>query len=67
MLEDVHGTGMTYLQIARTLGIQHSTLQFWRGGGRPSHAYGEVLLELHAKVCGPSLTILRRQEAKPRL
>lgn len=68
VMGDMSARGMTYYAQARAIGVRHSTYDHWRRfRGKPQHAYGEAILELHAKVCGHELTILRRQEGAPRL
>lgn len=67
IIEDIRGKGLSYYAQAKAIGVTKSTLDKWRHGSPPNHAYGEAALELHARVCGFELTLQRRREAKPRL
>lgn len=55
--------GITYVDQARLIGKEWSTVQRWHNGAQPGHADAEMFLTLHSHACGPALTEQRRAEA----
>lgn len=62
IIADLRERDCSVYRAAQLLGTALSTVQSWGYGVEPGHSKGEALLKLHAQVCGPDLTTLRRTE-----
>lgn len=66
VLEDLDRAGCSGYRVAKTLGVNWSTVQHWRDYEYAELKYGlgRALLRLHARYCGADMTAIRQAEAE---
>lgn len=63
LADDLKERGISYSRQAMMLGKEFSSFQRILEGVEPRHADGDAFLRLHATICGPELTALRRVQS----
>ena len=58
-----HFTGMSFVQQAKTLGLEWSTYQRYLEGSEPKYSQANALLRLHSDMCGEASTQKRLSES----
>lgn len=68
VLHDLRDAGFSGYRVAILMGVEWSTLYGWLHDGKePRHSYGQALLTLHTRHCGPEATQKRQTEAKAKI